>query len=298
MINVLVTGAAGQLGQSFAGLEKNAMQLGIKLRLVNKEELDITNEKAIDFILKDYRPDVVINTAAFTGVDKAEQHTELAHRVNAIGPALLADACNAKKIWLIQVSTDYVFDGESKDSYSEEDAVNPLGVYGKTKLAGEQAVIAANSDFLVLRTSWVFSEYGNNFFKTMLRLAKERDRLSIVNDQYGGPTYAPDIAWVLLQLIVIKCKQSRAVKGGVYHFSGEPVVTWYQFAQQILTAAVELGFLSSLPELRAIRTAEFPTPAKRPANSALELDKIRALLGQELHNDWKIAVKKALRALN
>lgn len=296
MIKVLVTGAAGQLGQAFAGLVAEAREKSVDLILLDRHQLDITSEQSIACALSEYQPAAVVNGAAYTAVDKAEQDIEAASLLNAKAPELLAKACKEQGIWLLQVSTDYVFDGAKTGAYVETDLVSPAGVYGQSKLEGEQAVLAANADNLVLRTSWVFSEYGNNFLKTMLRLAAERDQLGIVHDQRGGPTYAPHIARTLLQLIDLRLVQKKALAGGIYHYSGQPEVSWYEFAAEIFRQAHEAGILVKVPEVNPIRTSDFPTLAKRPANSALSVKKLSKLLGADLKVDWKAGIAETLSA--
>lgn len=294
MIKVLVTGAAGQLGQAFAGLVTQAREKSIDLILLDRHQLDITSVQSIAAALTEYQPDVVVNGAAYTAVDKAEQDFETARLLNSKAPELLSQACKEQGVWLLQLSTDYVFDGTKTGAYNEADPVSPVGVYGQTKLEGEQAVLATSTENLVLRTSWVFSEYGNNFLKTMLRLAAERDQLGIVHDQRGGPTYAPHIARTLLQLIDLKLNKDQPVVGGVYHFSGQPAVSWYEFALEIFNRAYQAGYLTKIPEVKPIATAEFPTPAKRPANSEMAVEKLINLLGTELTVDWKEGIEKSL----
>ena len=296
MIKVLVTGAAGQLGQAFAGLASQALEKSVDLILLDRHQLDITSAQSIHSALAEHQPDAVVNGAAYTAVDKAEQETDAAFLLNAKAPELLAKDCKEQGIWLLQVSTDYVFDGVKTGAYVETDPVSPAGVYGQSKLEGEQAVLAASADNLVLRTSWVFSEYGNNFLKTMLRLAAERDQLGIVHDQRGGPTYAPHIALTLLQLIDLKLNQNKSVAGGVYHFSGQPAVSWYEFALEIFNQAYQAGMLTKIPDVKPITTAEFPTLAKRPVNSEISNIKINDL-GIVIKNSWKEGVALAIRKI-
>lgn len=296
MVKVLITGAAGQLGQSFADQRTQALQQGIELLLLDRRALDVTSPESIASVLDQYQPAVVVNTAAYTAVDQAEQEPEQAERLNAIAPGILAAACAQRGIWLVQISTDYVFDGHQIEPYQEQDPVSPLGVYGQTKFAGEQAVLDVSQDFLILRTSWVFSEFSHNFLKTMLRLAAERDQLGIVADQRGGPTYAPHIAQVVLQLVRLKCIQGQRLEGGVYHFAGQPDVSWYEFAVHIFKVAVEQGVLKLAPQVTAITTDAFPTLAKRPVNSSLSMARLHACLGN-LQQDWQDGVEAAVRSL-
>lgn len=300
---ILITGAHGQLGQSFACLRVST-DPGVELAMLGRAELDITQADSISWALEQHRPDVVINTAAYTAVDKAESEPNTAHLINGIAPGLLATACAERGIGLVHVSTDYVFDGLAKQPYTEDAPTQPASVYGQSKLAGEQAVLAALPSAVILRTSWVFSQFGNNFLKTMLRLGNERTELSIVDDQVGGPSYAPHIAHVLLQLAERLC-QSKQKGGdkllspsGIYHFAGQPSVSWYGFAQEIFDQAVRLDLLTHAPRLTAISTSQYPTPAKRPAHSSLQQDRLDALLGTEhIERNWQHGIEQSLLAL-
>jgi dTDP-4-dehydrorhamnose reductase len=273
-MRVLVTGCNGQVGFAL----KQRMPKNIELLALTRNELDITNEGHVSEILNDFQPSIVINAAAYTAVDKAEAEEQSALSINCNGPKYLAKAANEHKAALIHISTDYVFEGSKSGLYIETDPVNPQGVYGKTKLAGEIAVGKYCDKHIILRTAWVFGEHGNNFVKTMLRLAKERDSLGIVNDQFGGPTYAGDIAAAIIQ-IVKKIDSDQCVKWGVYHYSGAPCVSWFEFAQNIFKKAKEKNVIESIPALSAISSSEFPTPAKRPENSKLNCELIEREFG-------------------
>ncbi|KNE88170.1 dTDP-4-dehydrorhamnose reductase, partial [Puccinia striiformis f. sp. tritici PST-78] len=216
----------------------------------------------------DFQPNVIVNAAAYTAVDKAETEFGIAAMINEIGPKNLALAANEVGARLVHVSTDYVFDGEMDRPYIETAKTNPLGVYGKTKLDGELAVVLIQPEALIIRTAWVFSEYGNNFVKTMLRLAQDRDTLGVVSDQFGCPTYAGDIAQAIIVLL-----QNKAA-GGVYHFCGDEIVTWNEFAVAIFASALKKGVLAKMPVVNGINTAQYPTPAKRPKYSVLDCGKI------------------------
>lgn len=299
---ILITGAHGQLGQSFACLSVST-DPGAQLVMLGRAELDITQSGSIALALEQHRPDVVINTAAYTAVDKAESEPDTAHLINGITPGLLATACAERGIGLVHVSTDYVFDGLAETPYTEDAPTQPASVYGQSKLAGEQAVLAALPSAIILRTSWVFSQFGNNFLKTMLRLGRERTELSIVDDQIGGPSYAPHIAQVLLQLAERLCESKQDTgkqqsPSGIYHFAGQPSISWYGFAQEIFAQAVKLGLLAQAPRLNAISTSQYPTPAKRPAQSSLQQGKLDALLGkQHIERDWRRGIEQSLLAL-
>ncbi|MBB1488212.1 dTDP-4-dehydrorhamnose reductase [Oceanospirillum sediminis] len=313
MLNMLITGADGQLGQAFRALDaghclNNGMLSGIELIFAGRQQLDITDEEAIRTFLVAHSVNVVVNAAAYTAVDQAESDREQAFLINQDGPAAVARACHACGVKLIHISTDYVFDGAKSGPYSESDAVNPCSVYGASKLAGEQQIQAVLPEAVILRTSWVFSEFGQNFLKTMLRLARDRDALSIVSDQIGGPTYAPHIARVCLQLAYYLLSDDQDRPEGVYHFSGQPVTSWYGFASEIFrqlkqrqeesASEPDSDFLAyHIPALSEIPTQAYPTPAARPANSALNTNRLELLLQESFCNDWKDGVMLSLNAL-
>ncbi|GKV95168.1 dTDP-4-dehydrorhamnose reductase [Pectobacterium aroidearum] len=281
-MKILLTGANGQLGRCF----QDRLPKDWQVYATDAAELDITNSDQVNAVVAHYQPDAIVNAAAYTAVDKAESEPELAERINAIGPANLATVAAKYKIRLIHVSTDYVFDGNATTPYSENTETNPLSVYGATKLAGEHAVTAALPDAIIVRTAWVFSEYGNNFVKTMLRLSQDRDTLNIVADQHGCPTYAGDLAQALIILL-----QHKAV-GGIYHYSGDKEVSWYQFAQAIFSVAINKSLLKQAPTLIPITTEQYPTPAHRPAYSTLACKKIEQE-GITLSN-WQNALQKVI----
>lgn len=285
MAKFLITGAKGQVGYCLA------LQLQGKYEIlaVDRDELDITDQSAVKNAVENFRPDVIINAAAHTAVDRAETEVELSKAINVKGPQYLAEAAKDVGAAILHISTDYVFDGQREGKYKETDATDPQGVYGKTKLEGEQAVAKANDKFIVLRTAWVFGEHGNNFVKTMLRLAKTRDTLGVVADQIGGPTYAGDIARTLIQ-IAEKIINGETVEYGIYHFTGEPYVSWCDFAKAIFAEAISQNVLEKSPLVNAITTADYPTPAKRPANSCLDLTKIQQAFGVQPSN-WQKALK-------
>lgn len=263
-MKVLLTGANGQLGRCFQDRFPQEWQL----IATDSDVLDITNQQAVESFIQQHKPDIVVNAAAYTAVDKAESEPELAELINAQGPYHLALASQSIDAHFYHVSTDYVFDGTSTTPYKETDKTNPLGVYGKTKLNGEQLSSQANPNTTIIRTAWVYSEYGNNFVKTMLRLAKERDELKVVNDQIGCPTYAGDLAACIIELI----KQNNPA--GLYHYCGKEVMSWYEFANKIIDAGYEQGLLIKKPTIIGIPTSEYPTPVQRPAYSVLSVEKI------------------------
>lgn len=285
MAKFLITGANGQVGYCLI----QQLQDEHEILAVGRNELDITDQSAVKKAIENFCPNVIINAAAHTAVDRAETEIELSKAINVKGPQYLAEAAKSVGAAILHISTDYVFDGQRAGKYKESDATDPQGVYGRTKLEGEQAVAAANDKFIVLRTAWVFGEHGNNFVKTMLRLAKTRDTLGVVADQVGGPTYAGDIAKALIQ-IAEKIIAGEKVEYGVYHLTGEPYVSWYEFAKAIFAEAVSQNVLEKSPLINAITTADYPTPAKRPANSCLDLTKIQQVFGIQ-PSDWQKALK-------
>ena len=286
MMRVLITGCYGQVGSCLT--QQLANNGNITVRGLDREHLDITNQKAVSAAVAEFKPTIIINAAAHTAVDKAEEEVDLSYAINRDGPKYLAQAAQSVGAAILHISTDYVFEGNKVGEYVETDATNPQGVYGESKLAGEIAVAEACEKHIILRTAWVFGESGNNFVKTMLRLGENRDALSIVGDQFGGPTYAGDIANTLIQ-IAKRIHQGDAVKYGVYHYSGLPHVSWFDFADAIFDVAVEQGVLAKKPRLTSITTDQYPTPAKRPSNSRLSTEKIT--LGFSVKaSDWKAAL--------
>lgn len=285
MAKFLITGAKGQVGYCLT----EQLTGKAEILAVDREELDITNREAVFNTVREFCPDVIINAAAHTAVDKAETEIELSEAINVKGPQYLAEAANEIGALMLHISTDYVFNGEGLHEYKESDKTGPQGVYGKTKLAGEIAVQRANSRSIILRTAWVFGEHGHNFVKTMLRLAKEREILGVVGDQFGGPTYAGDIAKALINIAnQILAGEQNAF--GIYHFTGKPYVSWYEFAKTIFAEAELQKIIEKQPLVNSIATSDYPTPAKRPANSRLDLTKIKQVFNIE-PSDWQKAVK-------
>lgn len=284
MIKYLITGANGQVGSQLV------RQLTGKAEVLatDRETLDITDREAVLTCVRAFRPDIIINAAAHTAVDKAESEAELAHQINAIGAENLAIGAQEVGGAILHISTDYVFDGKGEVPYREDDAVAPQSVYGESKLAGERKVQEACPRHIILRTAWVFNEQGGNFVKTMLRLGATRDTLGVVADQFGSPTYAGDIARALIE-IAEQIVNKPDVAFGVYHFSGAPYVSWHEFASAIFAQAVAQGVLPKAPVLNAITTADYPTPAVRPANSRLDCRKIQANFGIA-PSDWQQAL--------
>jgi len=284
-MKVLITGKNGQVGSCLVSQLSNTPS--IDFLALGREELDITNADQVNKVVNKYQPTVIINAAAYTAVDKAESEIELANAINNIGPKNLAKAASSVNAVILHISTDYVFAGNKHGLYTETDEVNPQGVYGQTKLAGEQSVAQECVEHIILRTAWVFSEYGNNFVKTMLRLAQTRDTLGVVGDQYGGPTYAGDIAKALI--IIAQQLQQGTTKFGVYNYSGYPHVSWQEFATEIFAKALSQQVIEKPVTVNGISTSEYPTPAKRPANSKLDCSKITANFSVQ-PSDWKAAL--------
>jgi len=280
-MRILVTGCNGQVGF----LLKQMLANEVDLLALTRQELDITNENLVNEIINGFKPQIIINAAAYTAVDKAESEQEKAFAINTDGPKYLAKAANTVDGVLIHISTDYVFDGDKSGLYAETDLVNPQGIYGKSKLAGEAKVKAYCDKYIILRTAWVFGEHGNNFVKTMLRLSKERNTLSVVGDQFGGPTYAGHIAAAIIAIIK-KIESGENVNWGIYHYSGIPHVSWFEFSKIIFAKAKDNNVLERIPKLANISTKEFPTLAKRPINSRLNCKAIEAEFGI-MSSDWK-----------
>ncbi len=275
---VLVTGASGQLGQALQAIASQHSTL--QLHFANSAEADITNKENLEQVFNRLKPDFCINAAAYTAVDKAESEPEKAYLVNVTGAKNLAEVCKEYNTTLIHISTDFVFDGNKNTTYNEENETNPQGVYGKTKREGEQEIKKELSAHYIIRTSWLYSEYGNNFMKTMIRLGKERDSLSVVNDQTGTPTNANNLAEAILQII-----ESGKKKYGIYHYSNEGVATWYDFAKKIF----EVNTITI--NLQPIPTSAYPTPAKRPAYSVMDKNKIKTVFGLEIP-EWDTSLEQ------
>jgi len=278
---VLVTGSNGQLGQCLQFIAPNYPN--IKFVFCSSSELDITNLENCLQVFSKHKPNFCINAAAYTAVDKAESEPEKANLINVLGAKNIAEACKKHNTTLLHISTDFVFDGNKQMPYTEKDLPNPTGVYGQTKLDGEITIQETWSKHFIIRTSWVYSQFGNNFMKTMLRLASERDTISVVNDQIGTPTNAIDLADSLLKIITKQSKQNTE-HYGIYHFSNEGQCSWYDFAQKIF----EVKNIKT--NLLPIPTTSFPTPAKRPKYSVLDKSKIKVTFGLEIKN-WEESLK-------
>ena len=292
-MRLAIIGAKGQVGWELA---RRAPMFGHEVLAWDVDELDITDAAAVDRALTTGGADAVINAAAYTAVDKAEQEPELAFAVNRDGPAHLAAACARSGIPLLHISTDYVFDGTKADPYTEDDPAAPLGVYGQSKWEGDEAVRRSLSRHLILRVSWVFGVEGQNFVKTILRLAREREELRVVADQRGCPTYAGDIADVLLELAGRISQIDADNAWGVYHYCGEPPTTWHGFASAIVERAKSDEKLK-VRTVTAIATADYPTPAARPANSVLDCARLIDRFG--IHPaSWREGLATMLFALH
>ena len=268
-MNILVTGCNGQLGNEMQLLEKTNPQH--TYFNTDVQELDITDQGAIERFVDENAIDGIVNCAAYTAVDKAEDNQALCRLLNAVAPGYLASAIGKKGGWMIQVSTDYVFDGTNHTPYREDEPTCPNSVYGETKLEGEKAVQQACGNSMIIRTAWLYSTFGNNFVKTMMRLGKEKPELGVIFDQIGTPTYARDLAVAIFAAI------NQGVKPGIYHFSNEGVISWYDFTKAIHRIAGITGC-----KVRPLHTAEYPTPANRPHYSVLDKTKIKQAYGLDI----------------
>ena len=284
LMNILITGCNGQLGNEMQLLEQQNPQH--TYYNTDVAELDITNREAIFTFVDTHQIDGIVNCAAYTAVDKAEDNQTFCDQLNHIAPGYLAEAVERHHGWLIQVSTDYVFDGTNHTPYVESDPVCPNSVYGRTKLAGEQAAAEACKQTMIIRTAWLYSTFGNNFVKTMIRLGKEKPELGVIFDQIGTPTYARDLAVAIMTAI------NQGVKPGTYHFSNEGVISWYDFTKAIHRTA---GITTC--RVRPLHTSEYPTPAARPHYSVLDKTKIKQTYGIEIPH-WEESLKECIEQLN
>ena len=286
-MKILITGAYGQLGSELKEIENQFPNY--HFLFTDVDTLDITSEIAVETYFNKNQPDLIINCAAFTAVDKAEIDHKIARKINAFAPKILGKFSLQVGAKLLHISTDYVFDGNANQPYSETDSVNPQTVYGKTKLDGELNCLNENPNSVVIRTSWLYSEFGNNFVKTMLRLGKERDSLNVVFDQVGTPTYAADLAQTILSIIQISEKDPANFVPGIYHYSNEGVASWYDFSKAIF----EISEVECT--INPVLSSQFPTPAKRPNFSVLNKSKIRNIFSIEIpywRDSLKICLKK------
>lgn len=285
MQTILVTGCNGQLGSEIRALAPRYEE-DFRFIFTDVAELDITDRQGVCDFVEQNMVNILINCAAYTAVDKAESDPELAELLNRVAPGYLAEAMDAVGGTMVQVSTDYVFDGTAHEPYREDDATHPTGVYGRTKLAGEEEVIRGCTGSMVIRTAWLYSTYGNNFVKTMLRLGKEKEELGVIFDQIGTPTYARDLAGAILQIV------KQGIKPGVYHYSNEGVCSWYDFARAIHRIA---GITTC--RVKPLHTEEYPTPAERPHYSVLDKTKIKDAFGIEIPW-WEDSLREMIKELD
>jgi len=291
-MKILITGAQGQVGKELVSI---ANQRGFDVIAAGQTELDITQLKNIKSYFEVHQPDLVINAAAYTAVNKAEEEQDITYAINRDGTANLAAVSKEKNIPLLHISTDYVFDGTKSEAYSENDAVSPLGIYGISKWQGEETIRQTLPEHIILRVAWVFGAQGNNFVKTMLRLAKDRDELSVVADQFGRPSPAKDIAKTLI-ILAEQYQKEKTLEWGTYHYCGDEKVSWCGFAKEILKQAKEQGLIEKDIKVNAITTAEYQDPTKRPANSMLDCEKIKNTFGIEMPS-WKESLNQVLTEL-
>jgi dTDP-4-dehydrorhamnose reductase len=282
-MNILITGCNGQLGNEIQLLEKDYPQ-HVWFN-TDVQELDISNQLAVEQFVAENKIDGIVNCAAYTAVDKAEDNKELCTTLNMVAPAYLAAAVEKRAGWMIQISTDYVFDGTKHTPYVETDTPSPDSVYGSTKLAGELGVSKFCKKTVIIRTAWLYSTFGNNFVKTMIRLGKEKPELGVIFDQIGTPTYARDLAVVIMTII------NKGIIPGVYHFTNEGVISWYDFTKAIHRIA---GIMTC--HVRPLHTAEYPTPAHRPHYSVLDKTKIKKTYGFEIPY-WEESLKDCIEKL-
>ena len=285
-MKIIVTGSKGQLGRSIQELSSGYPALSFVFTDV--EELDICDNVQVESFFASENPSVVVNCAAYTAVDKAEKEELLAEKINHKAVANLAHACKKSGARLIHISTDYLFDGNKSTPYHEKDIVKPQSVYGITKLEGETAILRAEIKSIIIRTSWLYSAYGNNFVKTMLKLGKEKEQLGIVADQVGTPTYAGDLAKVILDLLQMTATDAAKFVSGIYHYSNEGVASWYDFTKAIFEYSSDIAC-----QVNPIDTAAYPTPAKRPAYSVLNKSKIKSTFGIRIPY-WRDSLKLCL----
>lgn len=286
---IVVTGANGQLGSEIKLLSSSFPQY--EFLFVSRGQLAIDDEKAVNDLLAIHTPSWLVNCAAYTAVDKAETEKELAFRINGYATGVLAAACKAIDCRFIHISTDYVFDGNGTFPYKEDDPVDPLGVYGASKLEGEKLAMEKDPGSIIIRTSWVYSEFGKNFVKTMLKLMSERESLNVVSDQVGSPTYAADLASAILQIIqYLQVNSYPPDTAGIYHYANTGVISWYDFAVAIKEISGSKCAINPIP------SSQYPTPAKRPSYSVFDTRKIQNVFGIELR-EWKDSLHECISRL-
>ncbi|EDX71927.1 dTDP-4-dehydrorhamnose reductase [Coleofasciculus chthonoplastes PCC 7420] len=290
MMRILLTGMAGQLGSE---LQQTLAPLG-EVMGVDRQGLDLTQPDKIRQVIGEFKPDMIVNAAAYTAVDKAETETELANAINGTAPTIMAEAAQQLGAALIHVSTDYIFDGKKNTPYTEDDKPDPINAYGQSKLLGEEGVLKHCDRALILRTAWVYGVYGKgNFVKTMLRLGAEREELRVVVDQVGTPTWTGDLASAIAQLVQYLKSDTLT---GIYHFTNSGAISWYDFAVAIFEEAQEIGFPLQVKRVVPITTAEYPTAAARPAYSVLSTRKISAVVGNH-PSHWRTGLRRMLKQL-
>ncbi|MER3433398.1 MAG: dTDP-4-dehydrorhamnose reductase [Leptolyngbya sp. ERB_1_1] len=290
MARILLIGSNGQVGQELERLLPSDQTLA-----VSRSQVDLVDLDRLRTAIRHSQPEVIINAAAYTAVDRAESEPELAHAINAIAPAIMAEEAQRLKAGLIHLSTDYVFDGQKNTPYRETDRTNPVSVYGRSKLSGEDGVRTCDRH-IILRTAWVYGTYGkSNFVKTMLKLGSDREHLRVVVDQVGNPTWAKQIAETIVE--ILPQLQPEQISSGIYHITNSGIASWYDFAIAIFEEARSLGWRLKVQEVTPITTAEYPTPAKRPAYSALACQKISGILGEHPAH-WRQGLRQMLTHLS
>lgn len=280
---ILITGSEGQLGRSLKKI--SSLYPDFYFYFTDVNEMDITNDISVRKVFNELQPHYCINSAAYTAVDKAESDHELCYKINVKGPELLAKYCGINKTKIIHISTDYVYNPTDNEIITENSPTTPNNFYGKTKLEGDLNIAKLLTDYIIIRTSWLYSEFGNNFVKTIIKLAGVKEELNVVNDQTGSPTYASDLAVAIMQII-----ENSANQSGIYNYTNEGFITWYEFAKEI----IELKSLKC--KVKPVPTSEFPTPASRPTNSKLSKNKILADYNIKT-TDWKKSLKYCIEIL-
>lgn len=284
---VLVTGANGQLGRKVKEVLNDIIE--IEVLYTDLEELDVSSRRSAEAVFQSFNPNIVINCSAYTAVDKAESEKETALKINQKGPLVLAEKCLQHDAFLIHVSTDYVFDGEGFLPYVENQPTKPVNFYGETKVLGEEAIQQTYNNFVIIRTAWLYSEHGNNFVKTMLRLGKEREKLGVIDDQVGSPTYAGDLALAIGEIVRFEMEEKKFARG-IYHYANEGVCSWYDFALKIQELAGNDTIINPIP------TTDYPTPSKRPQYSVLSKRKIKREFHIEIPH-WEKSLKRCIDIL-
>lgn len=286
---ILVTGANGQLGNELRRLCKNFP--GLEFIYTDVDMLDITNPDAVSVFMEASKPAIVVNCAAYTNVEKAEDDVKGVRKINALAPQVLAAACAMQNAFLIHVSTDYVFDGETSVPYKEDDETNPLSVYGSSKLEGEEKIKSVFDDYVIIRTSWLYSEFGNNFVRKIIQKGKEQDVVEVVDDQFGSPTYARDLANCIIDMIIKSILNPTAYLPGVYHYCNQGNCSWAEFAKEIYQiAGIDCKIIP-------VKSDKYPTKAPRPKYSVLNTSKVREAFGIGIPN-WRDSLKECISSLN